>query len=118
MSDSSSAAVASLPRAPRPASAWLTERFGALTERWRSETGGYSSPAQIASHDAYLSIIALGCDAVPLIIEELRTKGGFWYPALRALTGASPVPAEALGRPELMKRAWIEWAETNGYAAA
>ena len=87
------------------------ETFGRLTRQWREETAGFSSPARITSNQAYLSIIALGQPVVPLILAELRDHGGFWYPALTAITGGNPVPASAMGNPRLMKDAWLNWGQ-------
>ena len=91
-------------------------RFGELASRWHRETGGISAPARVTSNDAYLRIIALGERVVPLILRDLRDQGGFWYPALRAITGQWPVPAHAVGKPRLMKEAWFRWARERGIA--
>ena len=87
----------------------LESKFSRLARQWREETAGVSSPTMISSNSAYLSIIALGRPAIPLILKELRERGGFWYPALRALSGENPVPISARGRPRLMKEAWLAW---------
>ena len=89
----------------------LVEKFGRLTQQWREETAGFSSPTRMTSNQAYLSIIALGQSVVPLILEELRDHGGFWYPALKAITGENPVPTSAIGNPRLMKDAWLKWGQ-------
>lgn len=93
----------------------IAERFRALAEQWHEETGMLSSPTQIVNNSAYLSIIAMGDVAISFILHDLREVGGYWYPALRALTGASPVPEEARGRPQLMKEAWLAWGRQYGY---
>ena len=87
----------------------LEEKFGRLVKQWREETDLLSSPSGITSSQAYLGIIALGQPVVPLILTELREHGGFWYPALRALTGTDPIPPSARGKPKLMREAWVEW---------
>lgn len=95
----------------------LDERFRQLTAEWQSETSDLSSPQAIAGHPAYLAIIALGRPALPLIFRELKNNsGGWWYPALRALTGANPVPESARGDRALNDAAWLRWAQENGYA--
>ena len=90
-------------------------RFRRLTETWREETGGLSSPGQIAAHPAYQQIISMGRPVLPLILEELRASGGHWYVALHAITGASPVPPEASGRARLVRDAWLQWGRDNGH---
>ena len=94
------------------------KRFAELVTKWRSETGGLSSPRAIASHWAYQQIIQmgqLGEPVLPMIFQELEENGGWWYPALRALTKQNPVPQEAKGRPPLNKAAWLDWGRRNGY---
>jgi hypothetical protein len=93
----------------------IENRFAELVAEWRRGTGGLSSPRAIASHPAYQQIIQMGETALPLIFQELRDNGGWWYPALRALTGKNPVPEEARGKPPLNREAWLEWGRRNGY---
>ena len=87
----------------------LAKKFARLVRQWREETAGFSSPTMIASNRAYLSMIALGRPSIPLMLKELRDNGGFWYPALRAVTDDNPVPASARGKTRLMKKAWLQW---------
>jgi len=71
------------------------QRFRRLTDEWREETGGLSSPSQIAARSSYRQIIDMGESTLRYIFEDLRDHGGQWYLALRSITGASPVPPEA-----------------------
>ena len=48
-------------------------------------------------HPDYQRIIQMGEQAVPLILEELEREADHWYPALRQLTGVSPVRRKARG---------------------
>ena len=89
--------------------------FRQLADTWREETGGLSSPSQIAAHPAYQRIIGIGEPALPLIFEDLQTRGGHWYLALRAITGASPVPPEVSGRARLVRESWLQWGREHGY---
>ena len=93
----------------------MEDRFAELVTEWRKGIGGLSSPRAITSHPAYQRIIQMGEAALPMIFQELRENGGWWYPALRALTGEDPVPDEAKGRPPLNREAWLEWGRRNGY---
>ena len=79
-----------------------------LAEVWHRETGGLSSPTEIAQHWAYREIIEMGEDVVPLILGDLRDRGGQWYTALREITGANPVPADARGNARRVKEAWFQ----------
>ena len=94
----------------------LTARFLQLVSEWNDATAGLSSPRAITEHPAYLQIIALGQPILPLLFRDLQDNGGWWYPALRALTGAAPVPECAQGQPESNNAAWLRWGREYGYA--
>lgn len=94
----------------------LNGQFLRLAAEWKSATAGLASPRAIAEHPAYRQIIALGQPALPLIFRDLQDNGGWWYPALRTLTGANPVPEYARGKPPLNDEAWLRWGRENGYA--
>ena len=96
----------------------LQERFLRLADEWKSETAGLSSPRAIAGHPAYQKIIAMGKPVLPLIFRDMESNGGWWYPALRTLTGANPVPEQAKGEPPLNDEYWLRWAQENGYIQA
>ena len=98
-----------------PDDARIEHRFAELLAEWRKGIGGLSSPRAISSHPAYQQIIQMGEAILPMIFQELRDNGGWWYPALRALTAENPVPGEAKGRPPLNREAWLEWGRRNGY---
>ena len=91
------------------------EEFLQLVAVWKSETAGLSSPRAIADHTAYQQIIAMGEPVLPLIFRDLQDNGGWWYPALRTLTGANPVPEYAKGKPLLNDAAWLRWGREYGY---
>ena len=93
----------------------LNERFLRLVAEWRSEIAGLSSPQALAKHPAYQEIIAMGEPALPLILRDLRDNGGWWYPALRTLTGENPVSECAKGNVSLNDEAWLRWGRENGY---
>jgi hypothetical protein len=91
------------------------ERFAVLANRWHDETDFVSSPSRVTGNDTYLQIISMGKQVIPLILEDLKERGGYWYRALRILSGEDPVPIEAKGDVEQMKRAWLEWGRERGY---
>ena len=89
--------------------------FNGLANEWHRERDMASSPAQITSHPAYQRIISMGYAALPLIIGDLMKRGGNWYAALQAITGANPVPTDA--DVPAAKAAWSAWAQQAGYVA-
>ena len=92
------------------------EHFLQLLSEWRKETAFQSSPRVITGHPAYQQIIDIGEPALPLIFEDMRENGGWWYPALRAITGDNPVPKDARGNLTLNDEAWLQWGRNHGYA--
>lgn len=93
----------------------LQERFDSLVQKWHEETDHLSAPLDIVTNLHYQQIIGMGPSALPLIIKELEARGGYWFWALRAITGIDPVPPEARGKASAMTRAWLSWWKKNGY---
>lgn len=87
----------------------LELRFNALKEKWQAESAFLSSPAEMAMLDSYQKIIGLGPQVVPFLIRELSREPDFWFWALRAITGANPVPQEAQGNVDEMTKCWLSW---------
>ena len=98
-----------------PDVATVEERFAALADRWHDETGFLSSPSRITSNQSYLKILSMGKRVIAMILEDLRERGGLWYPALRMLSEEDPVLIEARGDVEQMKEAWLQWGRDRGY---
>src|SRR5438132_1326530 len=92
----------------------VERRFAELAAEWKAGRGPTSFAADMAKHPAYQAIIALGPPAVPLILRELEREPDYWFAALRALTGADPVPPEARGRLSAMAEAWLRWGRDQG----
>jgi hypothetical protein len=83
-------------------------------ERWRRETGFLSSLDDKILHGAYQSIIAMGINAVPLVLEELEARRGHWFWALHFMTkGVDPVPEGA--NVDAARDAWLKWGRREGY---
>ena len=97
------------------ASDLLRPRFGDLVRQWKADWGPSSTVKVMTQHPAYLQIIALGGAAVPLLLEELAREPHHWFAALRAITGANPVPPESRGDIERMAESWIAWGRANGH---
>jgi len=96
---------------------WL--RFKSLIEQWQTERGAMSSITAAAMCPAYQAIIGMGQIAVPFILETLRSEGDEpdqWFWALKAITGADPVPDEERGDFVAMTKSWRGWGKGQGYA--
>ncbi len=91
----------------------LKEKFEYYTSVWTNETMFSSSIHEIINNSAYRSIVGLGKDVIPFIIDELKKEDNHWFYALEALTGQNPIKKEHRGFIKLMKSDWIEWAEKN-----
>lgn len=94
----------------------IEEVFGILAEKWKRETAIISSVTKKLRHPAYREIVALGTDAVPLILAELARRPDHWFAALEEITGEDPVPVT--DRKVLSKavEAWIEWGISKGFS--
>lgn len=90
------------------------QAFARLAAQWHKDTDHLSSPSRIRDHDAYLKILTFGRAAIPLILEDLKQRGGDWYKALRILTDTNPILPEHQGIPRLMDDDWIKWGQKSG----
>lgn len=97
----------------------LKEKFNQLIFQWHKECGATSSITKVISCPAYLRIIAMGPDVIPLILRQLESEGDepdFWFWALQLLTGANPVPQDAQGDMKRIAEIWLDWARRYEYA--
>lgn len=91
----------------------LKSRFDLYNSIWQNETMFSSSISEITNNSAYRSIIKLGEDIIPFIIQDLKSKDNHWFYALEALTGQNPIKMENRGVVTLMKSDWLDWADKN-----
>jgi hypothetical protein len=65
------------------------QQFQALVAAWKSAASASvsSSLSGLLSHPAYRQIIAIGKDAIPLLLAELEREPDWWFAALKELTG-------------------------------
>jgi len=89
------------------------KEFNELAEKWRKETGGYSTMIHIAGNNNYLDIIGMGQKVVPFILKDLEREADYWFVALKHITKANPVPKSHLGDIEKMREDWLEWGRKN-----
>ena len=96
-------------------SAETKREFRRLAEEWKASHGPRSTLKTMSEHPAYRAIIALGEPAVSFLLEELARDPDWWFSALKAITGASPVRPEDRGNLVKMAESWVEWGRSNGY---
>lgn len=90
-------------------------RFSKLVEQWKDQSITSSSFLRDRlAHPAYLGIIGMGREALPLILLEMSAELDHWGPALAAITGENPVRDEDAGNIEAITRAWLRWALAKG----
>jgi hypothetical protein len=97
-----------------PAEPDIQQRFRELVTQWKQGTRFLSSIHDMVTHPAYLQIIGMGREAVPLLLAELRREPDHWFVALQAITGTNPIPPSACGDVQEMTEAWLAWGEQLG----
>ena len=92
----------------------IQQRFRGLVAQWKQGTRFLSSIHDMVTHPAYLQLIGMGREAVPLLLAELRREPDHWFVALQAITGTNPIPPSACGNVDDMTDAWLSWGEQQG----
>jgi hypothetical protein len=96
----------------------LTEaemKFRYYAAKWKEEIGGDSSLTNITSNMNYLRIIAIGDEALPLILQELQKQPAPWFVALRAISEDDSVGRNSPGDFRKKAADWIQWGKENGH---
>jgi hypothetical protein len=88
----------------------LRRDFLRLSAQWKRDTEFISSVTDMVTHPAYLRIIGMGADVLPLLLAELQNAPDHWFCALEAITQTNPVPSEDRGKVKEMVEHWIKWA--------
>lgn len=89
------------------------ERFRALVAEWKDATGPTSDVARMVMHPAYLQIIGMGPEVLPLILGELQREPDHWLVALYAIAGEDVAAGSETFTQAVS--AWIEWGRVRGY---
>jgi hypothetical protein len=90
----------------------LSLTFQQLIEQWHRERGATSSITEMAMCPAYQSIIALGPEAIPLILRQMESEGNdpdMWFWALQVMTRVDPIEDDDRGDTVRMAQAWLNW---------
>jgi hypothetical protein len=90
-------------------------RFRKLAARWRDRVADSSRVDRMIADPDYLAMAAMGPRALPWVLEELRDRGGYWFPILEAFTGRQLGTQEERGSRKLLREAWLPWGRENGY---
>ena len=90
----------------------LEKEFKELSELWYGDTKKMSFIRQKAIHPAYQKIIGMGWNALPLILRELKTRGGDWLWAIEAIV-RNENPAEGMTNFKEAVAAWLAWGREN-----
>jgi hypothetical protein len=90
-------------------------KFHALATAWRWHNRGKS----VLDYDdfSYLQIIGMGPPVVPYLLKAVEDGEGFWYFALKCITGREAETPDMHGDPEAIRQAWIEWGKKYGQLA-
>lgn len=91
----------------------LKEYFESLKYLWLEETKFSSNIFLTTNHPAHLTILQLGDQVLPLLIEDLQNNNNHWFITLNKITNENPVAQEHAGDVEAMRNDWIQWAEAN-----
>ena len=85
-------------------------RFFDLLTQWDLQKGFESAQDEIEACPAHLGILAMGWDAVPLIMEQIENGVmNHWFMALELITCEQPVQIEGRGNYQKMGEAWLKW---------
>lgn len=93
------------------------QRFESLKRRWEQDVSFISSASGILTNPAYLEIISMGKDVLPLIFQDLMNGPGHWFMALKIITGVDPVSDESKGDLKAMTDTWLNWGKEHGYVS-
>lgn len=93
----------------------LGEHLRGLHQQWRAETGHLSSLELRKEHPAYKAIVAMGDEAIPLILDSLAAKPDLLVMALHDITREDPVLPDHHGRLSAIVQDWLRWGQERGH---
>ena len=91
----------------------LEREFHALVQQWKTETSFHSSLGEVFMNDSYQRIMAMGPDALPLILSDLKKSPSHWFYALEKIVGKD-IPEGAKTFAEA-RAAWLAWGHKHNY---
>jgi hypothetical protein len=96
-----------------PAVGEIEQTFYALVRLWRKDTTAVSVDSRKREHPAYRQIVAMGVAVLPFLLRELERMSAHFDMALQEITGANPVPTNARGDMNRVRKAWLRWAKDH-----
>lgn len=93
----------------------LKEHFEILKNLWLEETKMSSNVYMTLKHPAHLSILNLGIEIIPFLLEDLQEHNNHWFYTLSIITGENPIMPESLGDIEKISDDWIEWGKSKNF---
>ena len=101
--------------APETADAPSTEQmFRNAVAEWTCEKRTNVEREKLAAHPAFRRIVAMGQEAVPYLLREVKREPNLLVLALREITGENPAPRESRGKISEVAKAWVAWGEKKG----
>lgn len=94
----------------------IEPKFRRLVTQWKASRRATSLARDLVSDPAYLAIIGMGPDVLPLILRELEGELDHWFVALKSISCEDPVPNKSKGKLDEMRAAWLKWGHEKGYA--
>jgi hypothetical protein len=91
----------------------LKTEFNLLVQKWRDETLFVSSLGKQFTHPAYVRIIAMGKEGLPLVLNEMQKSNDNWFYALKFMAGEDA--AAGIDNFEDAKSAWLLWGYKHNF---
>ncbi|HXS35943.1 MAG TPA: hypothetical protein VN721_04545 [Flavipsychrobacter sp.] len=95
--------------------AHIAHYFKSLVSRVIDECYLTASPTKMISNTSFNTIVGMGENVIPLLIEQLDFTPMCWIPALNLITKTNPIKEENQGIVSNMVNDWKKWAIDNGY---
>lgn len=90
--------------------------FAALVPKWREDAALHSISHRVALMPAYQEMIGLGSEALPLILDRLKTDpSSHWFWALKAIGRQDA--AKGTSTVSQAVEAWLGWGHSRGLVA-
>jgi len=91
----------------------LKEEFDSLVKQWKEDTFFVSSLTKQFNHPAYVRIMAMGKEGLPLVLKEMQETQDNWFYALKFMAGEDA--AAGIKDFDDAKVAWVSWGYKHNY---